>query len=62
MKNSVFLLHLQKRIWKELWCLFYQCVDVFLGVMRDSDKPEAREHLANDAKVPSELFSLFDEP
>jgi exonuclease 3'-5' domain-containing protein 1 len=61
-KNSVFLLQLQKQIWKKLWCLFHQYVDVFLGVMRDSDKPEAREYLANNAKVPSELFSLFDEP
>ena len=61
-KNSIFLLQLQKKIWKELWRLFYHCVDVFLGVVRDSDEPEAREHLANDAKVPSELFSLFDEP
>jgi hypothetical protein len=59
-KKSVFLLQLQKKIWKELWCLFYRCVDVFLSVVRDSDDAEAREHMANDAKVPSELFRLFD--
>jgi hypothetical protein len=61
-KNSIFLLHLRKKIWNELWRLFYQSVNVFVGVVRDSDEPEAREHLANDAKVPSELFSLFDKP
>jgi len=61
-KNSVFLLQLRKQIWKKLWRLFHRYVDVFLGVVRDSDKPEAREYLANNAKVPSQLFSLFDEP
>jgi len=50
-KNSVFLLQLRKKIWKELWCLYYRSVDVFLGVVRDSDDQEAREHMANDAKV-----------
>jgi len=61
-KNSVFLLQLQKQIWKKLWCLYYRNVDVFLGVLRDSDKPEARDYLVNNAKVPSGLFSLFSEP
>jgi hypothetical protein len=34
-KNSVFLLPLRKKIWKEVWCHFYQYVDVFLSVIRD---------------------------
>jgi len=62
LKNSVFLLQLREKIWKELWCIYYRSVDVFLGVVRDSDDQEAREHIANNAMVPSELFSLFNEP
>jgi exonuclease 3'-5' domain-containing protein 1 len=61
-KNSVFLLQLQKKIWNELWRPFYQCVDVFLGVLRDQNEPEDSEYMANDAEVPSELFALYDEP
>jgi exonuclease 3'-5' domain-containing protein 1 len=61
-KNSVFLLQLWKKICEELLRPFYQCVDVFLGVMKDSDQPEDREHQANDAKVPLELLSLYDQP
>ena len=58
-KNSVFLLQLQEKICEELLCPFYQCVDVFLGVVKDSHQPEDREHQANDAKVPLELLSLY---
>jgi exonuclease 3'-5' domain-containing protein 1 len=61
-KNLVFLLQLREKISEELLCPFYRCVDVFLGVMRDSDQPEDREHQANDAKVPLELLSLYDRP
>ena len=61
-KNSVFLLQLQEKICKELLRPFYHCVDVFLGVVKDSDQPEDREHQANDAKAPLELLSLYDQP
>jgi len=61
-KNSIFLLQLQEKICEELLRPFYQCVDVFLGVVKDSDQPEDREHQANDAKVPLELLSLYDQP
>jgi exonuclease 3'-5' domain-containing protein 1 len=61
-KNSVFLLQLREKICEKLLCPFYQCVDIFLGVVKDSDQPEEREHQANDAKVPLELLSLYDQP
>jgi exonuclease 3'-5' domain-containing protein 1 len=61
-KNSVFLLKLQEKICEALLHPFYQCVDVFLGAVKDSDRPEDREHQANDAKVPLELLSLYDQP
>lgn len=60
-KNSVFLLQLQEKICEELLRPFYQCVDVFLGVVKNSDQPEDRECQANDAKVPLELL-LYDQP
>jgi hypothetical protein len=62
LKSSVFLLQLREKLWKEMWRLFYRYVDVFLSVVRDSDDAEARQHMANPAKVPSALFALFDEP
>jgi hypothetical protein len=61
-KNSVFLLKLQEKICEALLRPFYQCVDVFLGAVKDSDRPEDREHQANDANVPLELLSLYDQP
>jgi hypothetical protein len=61
-KNSVFLLQLQGKICEGLLHPFYQCVDVFLGVVKDSDQPEDREHQANDAKIPLELLLLYDQP
>ena len=61
-KNSVFLLQLREKICEELLHPFYQCVDVFMGVVKDSDQPEDREHQANYAKVPLELLSLYDQP
>jgi len=61
-KNSVFLLQLWEKICEELLHPFYQCVDAFLGVVKDLDQPEDRKHQANDAKVPLELLSLYDQP
>jgi exonuclease 3'-5' domain-containing protein 1 len=58
-KNSVFLLQLREKICEKLLRPFYRCVDVFLGVVRDSDQPEDRVRQANDAKVPLELL-LYD--
>jgi hypothetical protein len=43
-KNCVFLLHLQKNVHKALMLPFYQCVDVFLNLVRDADQAEASEH------------------
>jgi exonuclease 3'-5' domain-containing protein 1 len=60
-KNLVFLLQLRKKIWDELCRPFYQCVDVFLGAVRDQHEPGDSEY-AVDAELPSELFSLYDEP
>jgi hypothetical protein len=61
-KNSVFLLHLRKQIWKKFWHLSYRGFDVFLSVMRDKDKTEAGEYMAHHTKIPPELCSLSDEP
>lgn len=61
-KNVGFLLQLREKVCEELLLPFYQCVDVFLGTVRDSGDPMSSEHLANDTKVPWELLSLNDEP
>lgn len=43
-KNCIFLLHLQKKVHEALMLPFYQCVDVFLNLVRDADQAEASEH------------------
>jgi hypothetical protein len=43
-KNSIFLLQLHKKILEKLMRPFYQCVDVFLRVVRDADQDEVNEH------------------
>lgn len=58
-KNCIFLLHLQEKVHEALMRPFYQCVDVFLNLVRDAD--QASEHLARDALVPFELLSLNDQ-
>ncbi|PNF39708.1 hypothetical protein B7P43_G05641 [Cryptotermes secundus] len=61
-KNCIFLLHLQKKVHEALMLPFYQCVDVFLNLVRDAEQAEASEHQARDALVPFELLSLNDQP
>jgi hypothetical protein len=43
-KNCIFMLHLQKKVHEALMLPFYQCVDVFLNLVRDADQAEASEH------------------
>lgn len=57
-KNSIYLLHLKKRIQSEMMSTFHQCVNVFVNVVRDADLQEASEHQANDTLVPQEILSF----
>lgn len=59
-KSSVFLIELRKKIYEEMMKPFYQGVNVFCSVVRDSEELEASEHEANSNLVPMELLSLND--
>jgi hypothetical protein len=43
-KNCIFLLNLQKKVHEALIHPFYQCVDVFLNLVRNADQHEARQY------------------